>query len=57
MFDRNKRKMLPKEETSPLKNISVGGGKKILSMSLMENMVLMKKYRGMIARPLLRTHL
>lgn len=49
--------MLPKEETSPLNNISVGGSKKILSISLMENMVLMKKYRGMIARPLLRTHL
>lgn len=42
--------MLPKEETSPLKNISVCGGEKILSVSLMANMVLMKKYRGMIAR-------
>lgn len=42
--------MLPKEETSLLKNITVCSGEKIFSVSLMANLVLMKKYRGMIAR-------
>ena len=42
--------MLPKEEASPLKNISLCGGEKILTVSSLANMVLVQKYTGMVAR-------